>query len=815
MSHLLSLILHFALCTSSVYPLPQVDEVVSGQAQIQYPNSTTLRIEAVDGTIINYKSFSIAENESVIINLPSNNSQILNKDLGGSYSRLLGNLSCRGLFILTNEAGIYIGPKACIDVSSLILSTRDISNSHFLQGNYLFKRTLAEGVDRVLLNNGLIKVREAGSAVLIGGGIENQGTIITSLGKTTLAGGDAVELDISSDGLISVVIKEPVARAVLDYQGNPITDQIKNTGDIEVAGGVVVLKAQSAFNVFKKVINLEGTIKANRIEEKDGIVRIVADRDVRLAAKIEATKIEVGDSQGAIPQNVYIEEARLTAEKTIEVLAKDNIEISESQLIAPQINLFADYNQDGQGKVTQIGGLIQAEYLNLTPAKLLVNTDCLNIKVYNNTLEKILFTASKIEDGYITLEGEDFNLTYLTSANLSLQSTGPIEAREGVVITALGLNLTSNKFGSYSNPLNLNAKDIHLNRINGNMQILDSLGIGTSIMLRGPPEEEAHSSYLHPRGASGEQDSWGTISCNKDANLTLKAQKVILAGTEPTTLYGNITFHNFECTIPGKEIYFEAGKTYTFLGYTYIYGQPGYDGLIKLLSSEQGKPWYSYFPSLRESEDTSSLRGSTFASLSVNSATEAIPNNEIAAPASPARNDDGRDTLHASRDTHISYVAIQDAHNIGDPIKVMPSTNWGNCLNWDTDPVWDNDSGDGLWSTDLNWDTDTEPTSFDTATFNSTSTTDSTVDAGFAGTVAQLLIQTGYTGTITLERSLTVTAALAITSTATLDLNGQTLDLTGGTFSNDGTLKLIGSETLTSFTNDTDSGTVEYYGTGT
>ncbi|MBU1852305.1 MAG: DUF2341 domain-containing protein, partial [Candidatus Omnitrophica bacterium] len=59
-----------------------------------------------------------------------------------------------------------------------------------------------------------------------------------------------------------------------------------------------------------------------------------------------------------------------------------------------------------------------------------------------------------------------------------------------------------------------------------------------------------------------------------------------------------------------------------------------------------------------------------------------------------------------------------------------------------------------------------------------------------------------------------VNTALTITA-GTLDLNGQTLDLTGATFSNLGTLKLIGSETLTNFTNDSDSGTVEYYGTGT
>ena len=50
----------------------------------------------------------------------------------------------------------------------------------------------------------------------------------------------------------------------------------------------------------------------------------------------------------------------------------------------------------------------------------------------------------------------------------------------------------------------------------------------------------------------------------------------------------------------------------------------------------------------------------------------------------------------------------------------------------------------------------------------------------------------------------------------TLDMKGYALNMPAGpNFVNEGTLKLVGSETLTGFTNDLDSGTVEYYGTGT
>lgn len=61
----------------------------------------------------------------------------------------------------------------------------------------------------------------------------------------------------------------------------------------------------------------------------------------------------------------------------------------------------------------------------------------------------------------------------------------------------------------------------------------------------------------------------------------------------------------------------------------------------------------------------------------------------------------------------------------------------------------------------------------------------------------------------------TVTNALTITA-GTFDLNGLNLDATGATFSNtnNGTLRLQGSETITSLTMDTDTGTVVYNGGG-
>ncbi|MBU1134848.1 MAG: DUF2341 domain-containing protein, partial [Candidatus Omnitrophica bacterium] len=72
-------------------------------------------------------------------------------------------------------------------------------------------------------------------------------------------------------------------------------------------------------------------------------------------------------------------------------------------------------------------------------------------------------------------------------------------------------------------------------------------------------------------------------------------------------------------------------------------------------------------------------------------------------------------------------------------------------------------------------------------------------------------------GNYSIDSALTVNHQLFLSNLlAVLDSKGYNLTLTSGVpLSNQGTLRLIGQETLTNFVNDTDSGTIEYYGTAT
>ncbi|HSW89890.1 MAG TPA: hypothetical protein VLH19_03380 [Patescibacteria group bacterium] len=95
-------------------------------------------------------------------------------------------------------------------------------------------------------------------------------------------------------------------------------------------------------------------------------------------------------------------------------------------------------------------------------------------------------------------------------------------------------------------------------------------------------------------------------------------------------------------------------------------------------------------------------------------------------------------------------------------------------------------AGDGnKWSCALNWSGDVVPTGSDDVVFDGTSTKAATIDASFGGSINSISINSGYTGTITMSRSLSVAASFAQSAFATSsNFNGGSQSLTVGTTMN-------------------------------
>src|SRR5262245_61492309 len=78
--------------------------------------------------------------------------------------------------------------------------------------------------------------------------------------------------------------------------------------------------------------------------------------------------------------------------------------------------------------------------------------------------------------------------------------------------------------------------------------------------------------------------------------------------------------------------------------------------------------------------------------------------------------------------------------------------------------TWQGGGGDASWSNPTNWAGDRVPGPTDIVRFAAGRPADALVDAAFAGTVAGLVLDDGYRGTLTLARDLDITGALEMSS---------------------------------------------------
>ena len=260
-----------ALDDQSVNPnLPVIDmsSLPNGVSVNTSGNVQTITT-TLDKTIINAQSSNIGAGYTVNFVAPTydngNLPSILFRDIGTNPSNINGTVNSNAFLVWVNTNGINIGSTGQINAPSLVLSTRDITNTNFLSANYIFEKQLDKETDRLLLNRGTITISQGGFGVLIAGAIENQGIIVCPVGTIALAGGDAVRLDISSNKLISIAIDREVADTILDYENNPITKQLNNTGTIQANGGTVIFRAEALPGIFERAINLEGVVKADKV----------------------------------------------------------------------------------------------------------------------------------------------------------------------------------------------------------------------------------------------------------------------------------------------------------------------------------------------------------------------------------------------------------------------------------------------------------------------------------------------------------------------------------------------------------------------
>jgi filamentous hemagglutinin family protein len=242
--------------------LPVGGVVAAGSASISSTNSKTTINQASQSAIINWQSFNIGTGQSVQFVQPNVNSVALNRVLGADPSSIFGNLSANGKVFLVNPNGILFGQGAAVNVGGLVASTRNITDSNFLAGNYQFSGTGSGTV----VNQGSINA-DGGYVALLGASVSNQGVISAQLGTVALAAGNALTLDVAGDGLLNIAVNQGAVNAL-----------VHNGGLIQADGGNVLLTAQGAGSLLQSAVNNTGVIQAQTlVNGKDGTIKLMGD----------------------------------------------------------------------------------------------------------------------------------------------------------------------------------------------------------------------------------------------------------------------------------------------------------------------------------------------------------------------------------------------------------------------------------------------------------------------------------------------------------------------------------------------------------
>ena len=212
--------------------LPTGAQVISGGVNFDQSGANNLKvIQQTQSAIVNWESFDIGANAFVDIVQPNIDSAMLSRVIGANPSEIFGTLNATGHLYLVNPNGIIFGKDSSVNVHALIASTLDIADSAFLSGNISFNGNSEASV----MNLGSIKAKDF--ATLIGGKVDNSGSISVPGGDAALLAADAVlEVGEASGGKITLDLSGLLQGAASNSGSLDVSSSTMNGGSATILG---------------------------------------------------------------------------------------------------------------------------------------------------------------------------------------------------------------------------------------------------------------------------------------------------------------------------------------------------------------------------------------------------------------------------------------------------------------------------------------------------------------------------------------------------------------------------------------------------
>jgi filamentous hemagglutinin family protein len=239
---------------------PQGMTVQSGSATASSTGSQ-LNITTSQNTTLNWQSFNIGNGETIIFHQPNAGSVVWNNIGGQSASQIFGSLQANGIVVLINPNGLYFGPDSFVKTAAFVASTAPATLPEPGGGVWQFSGPPPHAS---IFNYGRINVGTGGSVFLIADNIQNNGTINAPGGSIGLCAGQNVLISERPDGRgLSAQVQLP--------QGS-----VDNTGRLIADAGTILASAQ--------IVNQEGLVQANSVQEHNGVIELIASESVNLGA---------------------------------------------------------------------------------------------------------------------------------------------------------------------------------------------------------------------------------------------------------------------------------------------------------------------------------------------------------------------------------------------------------------------------------------------------------------------------------------------------------------------------------------------------
>ncbi len=246
--------------------LPHGGTVAAGSINIAAPSGNGLTVTQSSARgVINWNSFSVGQQSSVTFVQPNASSATLNRVTGSTTSTIAGQIRANGQVYLVNPNGIAITKTGAVKVGGgFVGSTLGISDRDFMNGNPNFS---GDGASAGVTNAGRIRTRKTGFVALVGGTVDNSGTISVPLGKVGLGSGERATLDLTGDGFLQVAV--PTGATTADGRG-----LVDVSGKVQAAGGRVELRVATVATAIRDAVNVSGAITAMSVSGHDGSITL-------------------------------------------------------------------------------------------------------------------------------------------------------------------------------------------------------------------------------------------------------------------------------------------------------------------------------------------------------------------------------------------------------------------------------------------------------------------------------------------------------------------------------------------------------------